>query len=193
MLFRKNIFSTRALFQLTVALACFVGGAGVAFAANSGIAPLLVPYTINTIAGNPQFPSGSTSLSGGYFGEGVPAVPTATKAGATLNAPYTMAVDSVGNVYISDTDNYIIREVNARTGLITTIAGVTPKGCSGVVCTLRTSGCADGVAAVGNPIGTGVRGIAVDGFGNVYFVDGTSSTASVIYRGGAQVAALLRW
>jgi len=191
MLFRKNVFSTRALFLLTVALAFFVGGVGVALAANSGVPPLLVPYTINTIAGNPQFPSGSASLSGGYFGEGVPAVPTATKAGATLNAPYAMAVDSVGNVYISDTNNYIIREVNAQTGLITTIAGVTPKGCSGVVCTLRTSGCADGVPAVGNPIGTGNRGIAVDAYGNVFFVDGTTSTASVIYRGGAQVAAFI--
>jgi sugar lactone lactonase YvrE len=191
MLFRKNIVSTRTLLQLAVALAFFVGGVGAAIAANSGIAPLLVPYTINTIAGNPLYPTGTTSLLAGYFGEGVPATPTATKAGATLDAPYSMAVDSAGNVYISDTGNYIIREVNAQSGLITTIAGVVPRSCSGVVCSLRTNGCADGVPAAGNPIGTGVRGITVDAYGNVYFVDGASSTVSVIYRGGTQVAAFV--
>src|ERR1035437_4121866 len=191
MLFRKHIVSTRTLLQLTVAMVFFVGGLGAALAANSGIAPLLVPYTINVIAGNPQFPAGTTSLPAGYAGEGIPATPTPTKAGATLDAPYSMAVDSVGNVYISDTGNFIIREVNAQTGLITTIAGVPPKGCSGTNCTLRTSGCSDGVPAFGSPIGIRAQGIAVDAYGNVYFVDTNTSTVSVIYRGGTQVAAFI--
>jgi sugar lactone lactonase YvrE len=191
MLFRKHIVSMRTLLQLTAATGFFVGGVGAAVAANSGIAPLLVPYTINVIAGNPQFPAGTTSLPAGYAGEGIPATPTPTKAGATLDAPYSMAVDSVGNVYISDTGNFIIREVNAQTGLITTIAGVPPKGCSGTNCTLRTSGCSDGVPAFGSPIGIRAQGIAVDAYGNVYFVDNNTSTVSVIYRGGTQVAAFI--
>ena len=49
------------------------GGVGAAFAATSGIAPLLVPYTVNTIAGTPQFPSNSAIIpAAGYFGENVP-------------------------------------------------------------------------------------------------------------------------
>ncbi len=197
MLFRKHIVSTRTLFQLTAAVVFFLVGVEAAVAANSGIAPLLVPYTINTIAGTPQFASGSTSVAAGYFGESVPATPTfdgkAVKQGATLNGPYAMAVDSVGNVYIVDTANFIIREVNAQTGLINTIAGVIPKGCSGVVCTLRATGCADGVQANGAAIGSAhMEGIAVDAYGNIYFGDNTNQSVSMIYRGGTQVANFIK-
>ncbi|HEX9201273.1 MAG TPA: hypothetical protein VF865_17065, partial [Acidobacteriaceae bacterium] len=191
MLFRKHIVSTRTLLQLTAVVVFLLGGMGAAFAASSGPAPTLVPYTINVIAGTPFLVSPATSVAVGYAGEGIPATPTPTKAGATLDQPYTMAVDSVGNVYITDLGNDIIREVNAQSGLITTIAGVPPKGCSGINCSLRTSGCADGVPAAGNPIGSHVEGIALDAYGNVYFLDNTTATVSVIYRGGAQVAAFI--
>jgi hypothetical protein len=60
MLYRKNIVSTRVLLQITIAMIFFVGGGGAAFAANNGIAPLLVPYNIYTIAGSPVFPTGLT-------------------------------------------------------------------------------------------------------------------------------------
>jgi len=199
MLFRKHNVSTRTLLQLTVAMIFFVGGVGAALAANSGIAPLLVPYTVYTIAGTPQYATGLTSVTAGYSGEGGPATNRgnfnlttgayiSTTPGAALNGPTAMAVDSVGNIYIGDTGNDIIREVNAQTGLITTIAGVTPKGCSGVVCTVRQAGCADGVQALGAPIGGSIQGIAVDAYGNVYFDDSTTATVSVVYRGGTQVA-----
>ncbi|HWB31806.1 MAG TPA: Ig-like domain repeat protein [Acidobacteriaceae bacterium] len=198
MLLHKRIVLTRTLLQLAVAAALCMAGAGVAAAANSGNAPQLVPYTIETIAGTPQFPSGLTSNSPGYSGDGGPATPSlaspctpGTSSCATLNSPYGVAVDSVGNVYISDTNNDIIREVNAQTGLIDTIAGVTPKGCTGISCGNHVVGCADGVLANGNPIGGGVKGIAVDAYGNIYFVDSTTATVSVIYRGGARVAAFI--
>jgi sugar lactone lactonase YvrE len=206
MLFRKHIVSTRTLLQLTMATVFCVGGVGAALAAgvtNMGTSttpPLLVPYTIYTIAGTPQYPTGLTSVVAGFGGEGLPATTqsapmytlpskiTPFGSAAFLDSPYGQAIDSVGNVYISDTSNNIIREVNYQTGNITTIAGVYPKNCSGSTCTVRTSGCADGVPAAGNPIGTGAQGIAVDAYGNVYFDDSTSSTVSVIYRGGTQVA-----
>lgn len=193
MLFRKNIVSTRTLLQLAVASAFFVGGVGAAVAANNGVAPLLVPYTVNVIAGTPTVTPPATTPVAGYFGEGIKATPYGTSAtsGATLNGPYSMAVDSVGNVYITDKGNNIIREVNAQTGLITTIAGVIPKGCSGVSCSLKTTGCDDGVPAAGAKIASGVQGIAVDSYGNVFFDDTGTSTVSVIYRGGSQVAAFI--
>src|ERR1019366_5052704 len=181
----------RTLLQLTVALVFFAGGVGAALAANNGPAPLLVPYTIKVIAGNPALVAPATTVAVGYAGENIPATPTATKAGATLDAPYSMAIDSVGNVYITDTGNDIIREVNAQSGLITTIAGIPPQGCSGVTCALRTTGCADGVPAAAHAIGSHVEGIAIDSYGNVYFDDNTTATVSVIYRGGTQVAAFI--
>lgn len=194
MLFRKHFVSTRTLLQLAVALILPVAGTGAALAANSGIAPLLVPYTVNVIAGTPQFATGTTSVTAGYFGEGVLATPTLAKptGAAVLNGPFAMAVDSVGNVYITDKGNDIIREVNAQTGFINTIAGVLPKGCSGSACTIRVSGCADGVPAYGAPIGSGIEGIAVDAYGNVYFDDNATSTVSVIYRGGTTVADFIK-
>ena len=197
MLFRKHIVSTRTLLQLTVATVFFVGGVGAALAAgvtNTGTsttAPLLVPYTVYTIAGTPQYATGTTAVVAGFGGEGGAATTSPTHLPGTaayLDAPVAQAVDSVGNVYITDTGNNIIREVNAQTGLITTIAGVIPKNCSGLTCTVRTSGCADGVPAAGNPIGSSLQGIAVDAYGNVYFADQTTASVSVIYRGGTQVA-----
>ncbi len=203
MLFRKHIVSTRTLLQLAVATVFFVGGVGAALAAGSNVGtsttpPLLVPYTVITIAGTPQYPAGQTAVVAGFAGEGGNATPhpvysltgtiTGGTAAAVLDAPVAQAVDSAGNVYITDTGNDIIREVNAQTGNITTIAGVIPTGCSGSACTVRTFGCADGVLAKGNPIGSSIQGIAVDAFGNVYFDDSTTATVSVIFRGGTRVA-----
>jgi sugar lactone lactonase YvrE len=200
MLFRKHTVSTRMLFQLTAVVVFASVGIGTAVAANPPIAPLLVPYTMNTIAGDPQYGQGTTAVTVGYFGEGVPGTSIlqpdgkTVKQGGTMNQPYGMAVDSVGNVYITDTGNSIIREVNAQTGLITTVAGQHPTGCSGVVCTLKfQKGCADGVAAFGAPIGSAhIQGIAVDAYGNVYFDDNTDLSVSVIYRGGTRVANFIK-
>lgn len=43
--------------------------------------------------------------------------------GAALNLPQGIAVDSFGNIYISDTGNYRVRYINSSTGRISTIAG----------------------------------------------------------------------
>ena len=103
-----------------------------------------------------------------------------------MSAPHMVAVDSVGNLYITDTNNAVIREVNAQTGFINTIAGVPPVGGK------SQTGCADGAPAYGSRIGAGLAGIAVDGYGNVYFTDNTQMMAAVVYRGGAQLAAFIK-
>jgi hypothetical protein len=65
--------------------------------------------TINTIAG----------IGGlnGFTGDGGPA------ANAQLYSPQAVAVDPAGNVFIADTSNNRVREINALTGIITTVAG----------------------------------------------------------------------
>lgn len=65
--------------------------------------------TITTIAGIPG--------QAGYSGDGGPAT------GARLYYPEGVAVDGAGNVYIADSTNHRIREVNAATGTISTVAG----------------------------------------------------------------------
>ena len=104
-------------------------------------------WTITTIAGTGEQV---------YGGDGGPAVR------AQLNWPYGVAVDSAGNVYISDLFDHRIRRVDTR-GTITTIAGTGKQGYSG-----------DGGPAVkaqlANP-----QGVAVDGAGNVYIADRSNS------------------
>ena len=55
----------------------------------------------------------------GYSGDGV----SGGAANAMLNAPVGVAVDGSNNVYISDTNNYVIRKVDT-TGTLTTVAGI---------------------------------------------------------------------
>ena len=61
----------------------------------------------------------------GYQGDGGPA------AEARLNNPFDVAFDAAGNLFLSDTFNHCVRKVDARTGVITTVAGVGKAGFSG--------------------------------------------------------------
>lgn len=61
----------------------------------------------------------------GYTGDSGPA----TK--ATLKKPEDVFVDSVGNLFIADTDNHVVRMVNAHDGTITTLTGTGSTGSTG--------------------------------------------------------------
>ncbi|MGP0065797.1 MAG: Ig-like domain repeat protein [Isosphaeraceae bacterium] len=91
-----------------------VDAAGDVFIADSGnnvVREIKPDGTIITVAGN-----GTAS----YSGDGEPATE------AELNDPTGLAVDAQGNLYIADTGNSVIREVDATTGDISTVAG--PSG-----------------------------------------------------------------
>jgi sugar lactone lactonase YvrE len=53
----------------------------------------------------------------GYDGDGGHAL------AATFNAPKEFAIDANGNLLIVETENHVIRRIDARTGIVTTIAG----------------------------------------------------------------------
>lgn len=101
---------------------------------------------ISTVAGNGVGDAG-------YSGDGGSAV------NAQLNSPNGIAVDSKGNLYIADSQNNVIRQVAAGTGIITTIAGNGSAGNTG-----------DGVAATGAELSY-PTGVAADQLGNLYVVD----------------------
>lgn len=88
----------------------------------------------------------------GFSGDGGPALT------AELFRPQAVAVDSGGNLYISDYWNFRIRKVDA-TGRINTIAGTGREDFSG-----------DGGPATSADLG-GPIGVAVDTSGNVYLSD----------------------
>jgi hypothetical protein len=68
---------------------------------------------------------------------------------AAINGPSGIAIDSSGNVYLSDFNNNRVRKITASTGIITTYAGTGASSYSGD----------DGVAssaALYNPNGLGI-------------------------------------
>ena len=87
---------------------------------------------------------------------------------ASFGAPDGIAVDSLGNIYVADTGNNLIRKITS-TGVVTTLAG---------------SG------AIGRENGTGIavsflfpNAVAVDVLGNVYVADGDSLIRKITSTG----------
>ncbi len=105
--------------------------------------------TISTVVGTNGYTGNSFSGDGG------------AAALASLSKPSALLYDSAGNFYIADTNNNAIRKVNAKTGVITTVAG-----------TGSPTGLYDGdngpavKATLNHPVG-----IALDASGNLYIAD----------------------
>jgi trimeric autotransporter adhesin len=118
------------------------GNVYVADPLNSLVLRISVDGTLNAVAGN--------GIKG-FSGEGGPAT------SASLNYPIGVAVDSAGNLYIADSDNYRIRRVSG--GTITTVAGNGTRGFSG-----------DGGPATAASLNM-VFGLAVDSADNLYIAD----------------------
>ena len=97
----------------------------------------------------------------GYSGDGGPAV------SAQLNAPWGVAVDtaSPAHVYIGDTANCLVREVNQSTGVITTIGGKV-TGATTTACGYTGNGGAATSAEMYYP-----SGLAVTSSGSVYVAE----------------------
>jgi len=67
--------------------------------------------------------SGNLSVFAGSAGYGIPSGDGGLATNARLNFPEGLAVDGTGNVYIADSNDFAIREVNTS-GIINTVAGV---------------------------------------------------------------------
>ncbi|MBX7221995.1 MAG: Ig-like domain-containing protein [Blastocatellia bacterium] len=112
---------------------------------------------ISTVAGNGN---------GAFSGDGGSALE------ASLNSPTGMTVDGDGNLFIADTDNHRVRQVDFQTGIITTLAGKEgPGGFSG---------------DEGNPLQAQLNqpvAVVVDGEANVYISDAGNNRVRVVYTG----------
>jgi streptogramin lyase len=71
---------------------------------------------LTTVAGNGKK---------GYSGDGGPAT------NAELNEPYEVRFDKAGNMYFVEMQNHIVRVVDAKTGVIRTLAGTGAAGFAG--------------------------------------------------------------
>jgi trimeric autotransporter adhesin len=113
--------------------------------AGNGVIRKVIASTgiITTIAGNGHW---------GYSGDNGPA------SAAELYGPVA-SLDNMGNIYIADDDNNVIRYVNHSTGIITTIAGIRHGGFSG-----------DGGPATAAEL-AGPQFVIPDDSGNYYIAD----------------------
>ena len=89
----------------------------------------------------------------GFNGEGLYAT------NAELNYPRDIAFDAAGDLFISDSNNALVREVSATSGIISAVAGTGTEGYNG-----------DGVAATSAEL-TEPFGIAIDSAGNLFILD----------------------
>jgi hypothetical protein len=120
--------------------------------------------TISTIAG-----TGSAGWSGD----------TRQATSATLNAPFGVAIDNSGNIFVSDSLNYVIREISPS-GVISTIAGN-----YNVQCDPPTDLCGDGGSATGPTAAfTSPTALSVDNLGNLYIADSFGNRVRQVYLSG---------
>ena len=119
----------------------------------------------------------------GYSGDGKQAT------AADLNFPEDVAVDHIGHLFIADTFNNVIRRVDLKSGMITTIAG------NGIAAYLGDGGQAT-AAELNNPVGIALDGsnlLIADSGNNVIrevmpgttgLTDGTITTVAGKYNNG---------
>lgn len=104
-------------------------------------------------AGAPTISAFAGTGEKGFAGDGGPA------AKAKLDQPFDVALDRSGNLYFSDTFNHRIRRVDAKTGVITNVAGNGKKGYAG-----------DGGPATDASLNE-PYGVELDADGNLFLVD----------------------
>jgi sugar lactone lactonase YvrE len=121
------------------------------------------PGAIATIAGTGEF---------GYA-KGNNGTPALT---AAVNGPEGVAVDSTGNIYITDPSDGIVWEVNNGTGVISIFAGDFQP------CNAPAPGCGDGGSATNAQL-SAPSSLAIDGSGNIFITDPVANRIREVSNG----------
>jgi len=98
----------------------------------------------------------------GYSGDGGSAL------SATFDGPKELDIDAAGNIFVVDTENQAIRRIDAKTGVITTVAGNGKRG-----------GAGDGGPATAAQLDR-PHGVAVDRAGKIYIGDTNNHRIRVV-------------
>ena len=98
----------------------------------------------------------------GYTGDGGPAIQ------GTFNGPKEIDIDAAGNIFVVDTENQAIRRIDAKTGIVSTVAGNGDRGGKG-----------DGGPATAAQLDR-PHGVAVDRAGRIYIGDTNNHRIRVV-------------
>jgi hypothetical protein len=124
-------------------------------------------------------PSGKIGV---VAGDGIPGYRGDGRLGALaeLNQPTGVAVDGQGDVYIADSANSVIRRVDARTGIITTVAGdyAADQANDG-----QGGDTGDGGPATQAEL-QDPQGVAIDSAGNLFIADTFNNAIRVVTPAG---------
>jgi len=113
----------------------------------------------------------STGVVSTLAGSITPGHADGTGAAASFNYPFGVCCDGIGNLYVADNGNNMIRKIVIATGVVTTICGST------------TGGHADGTGAAASFISP--AGIVADASGNLYVADqGNNEIRKVVISTG---------
>jgi trimeric autotransporter adhesin len=99
----------------------------------------------------------------GYSGDGGPA------SSATFRGPFAIQFDDKWNMYVTDAAAFVVRKIEATTGIITTVAGEGSYGYSG-----------DGEPATDAKLGDDVNCSAIDQYGNLYIADASNNRIRMV-------------
>jgi hypothetical protein len=187
---RSQAASRPALLASLARLLHLLAGGAIAVAiapAVSAQAPVPLPNTISTVAGGATA-SGST-ITGGVlpakgaacfagspytatdaYGDGCPGLNTAFSSDFRGG----LQVDGLGNVFIMDTTNSLLRKLDARSGLVTAVTGTSITGC-----TTSSDAYGDGCPSPQTKLGT-ARGVSVDAYGNVLIAGYGMQTINIV-------------
>ena len=152
------------------------------FAAGAQQAPIALPNTVSTVGGGvtTAFTAGApcgagTSLTAtDTLGDGCPATLAYFNTPATGDLRGGVATDPAGNIYVMDTQDAAVRVVNARSGIITLVAGL------GTACSSKTDSNGDNCPLADTKFSSTPRGIASDPYGNILVAGNGSNLVNLV-------------
>jgi hypothetical protein len=141
---------------------------------------------ITTVAGNTTNVGVAVGVNTGAYANFCYTAPCGDGGLATsafLTYPGAVTLDNAGNLYIADTDDQVIRKVDAKTGIISTAAGSYGTayeygGFNGYPTVPPNGDGGPATSAVLKFPGIGAGTLLLDGAGNLYFTDNASSRFS---------------
>ncbi len=139
------------------------------------------PYDIATVAGNVNLTVCAAKTDA--VGDGCPATQ------ATLTLPQGIALDGSGNLYIADTNDQRVREVQAVGGVITAASDIVTLAGNG---NTGATACTAAPVAATSAVVWAPSGVAVDAAGNVYIAETQNAAIRKVSAASGNISTLVQ-